>query len=521
MADVNSNFDPAFGTLAEKLRATAAAQGITTHYISGVRSLDDQKQLYANYQAGKAGQPLPYPARGPVPLAAVPGTSMHERGLAADIEADDPNQQAKLRALGNQIGLRTIGPSDPNHFEMASANIPKGGGAPGAIAFADNPAASLAAASPASAALNKVAGPGAPSTPGTTINAASAPVPGALANQGPESVGSSGSTAAQPGDPMDVRQIVFNKLTGAGLQPHQALGAVWSLAGESGKGLNPNAYNPNDPGGAVGIGQWNQERRTALENFAQTRSTAVTDPNTQADFLVDELTNKNAATYQPGVFAAMQKAGTAADATKTWTTQFERPKVDNSDARIKNGTQVASLDANGNFVLGAGGGATASSTGTSGTAVAAAPADQSWWSKLTGSPVDAQGNPVQGGQSPLQQLTQASIAKLGKEGQTPQEEAPQDSSPAAAQFSNQRFAPGARNVSPGLANVQQTYGTTINAASQPLTWTDAPPGAPKLPAAGLRGPMYAQVPGTSINSVQPLPQGLGYGVDPNIGYGYG
>jgi hypothetical protein len=166
----------------------------------------------------------------------------------------------------------------------------------------------------------------------------------------------------------------------------------------------------------------------------------------------------------------------------------------------------------------------APSTTPSAAAPAAAPADQSWagqaWSKLTGAPTDAQGNPTNA-PSPMEQLLSASNARLLKEGATPATEAPQDSSPAAAQFSNQRFAPGARNVSPGLANVQQTYGTTINAASQPLTWTDAPPGAPKLPAAGLRGPMYAQVPGVSLNSVQPPPQGLGYGVDPNIGYGYG
>jgi Phage tail lysozyme/D-alanyl-D-alanine carboxypeptidase len=516
VANVNSNFDPAFGVLAEKLRTQAAAQGIKTHYISGVRSLEDQRQLYANYQAGKAGQPLPYPARGPVPLAAVPGSSMHERGLAADIEADDPNQQAKLRALGNQIGLRTIGPSDPNHFEMAKANIPKGGGAPGAIAFADNPAASLAAATPRSAAASQVAGPGAPSTSGTTINAASTPIAGALADQGPESVGASGPAAASSG-PLDTRQLVFNKLTAAGLQPHQALGALWSLAGESGKGLDPGAYNPKDPGGSVGIGQWLGPRRAALEAFAKDRGTAVTDPNTQADFLVDELTNEKAATYQPGVFKAMQGAQTAADATKVWTSQFERPEKDNSDARIKGGTNVASLDSNGQFVLGPGGGSTAApATGTA-VAAAAPTTPESWWGKLFDKPTDGGAN----AQSPFQQATNAFLNAPQKEQAAERAQAPQDGTPASEQAAQQRFAPGARNVSLGLASVPQTYGTTINAASRPLTWTDAPPGPPKTPAAGLQGAMYAQIPGTSINSVQPPPQGLGYGVDPNIGYGYG
>jgi hypothetical protein len=366
---------------------------------------------------------------------------------------------------------------------------------------------------------------------GTRINVNNAPIDGALAKQetSPESVGA-GAPAASSTGPQDPRQIVFNKLTAAGLNSQQALGALWSLGGEGGAGLDPRSYNANDPGGSIGYGQWNQTRRTALESLAKTNGTAWSDPNTQADHIVNELTNKDYASYQPGVLAALQAAKTPEEAAAIWTSKYERPQKDNSDARIKGGPQVATLDDNGNLVLGsATGGGPGPNTGSSpattvATAPAAKPADQSWasqaWAKLTGSPVDAQGNPTNA-PSPMEQLISASNERLLKSGQTPAEEAPQDSSPAAAQLANQRFAPGARNVSPGLANVQQTYGTTINAASQPLTWTDAPLGAPKLPAAGLRGPMYAQAPGISINSVQPMPQGLGYGVDPNIGYGYG
>ena len=170
MADPNTNFDPSFGSAAEKLRAFAESKGIKTHYISGVRSLEDQKELYANYQAGQRGQPLPYPNRGPVPLAAVPGTSLHERGLAADIAADDPSQEAALRSFAPQFGLRTIGPGDPDHFELARANFPKSGGAPGAFAYGsgaapvDAPATAFAepspaASSPAVAAINHSAPP--------------------------------------------------------------------------------------------------------------------------------------------------------------------------------------------------------------------------------------------------------------------------------------------------------------------------------------------------------------------------
>ena len=63
---------------------------------------------------------LPYPDRGAVPLAATPGTSEHEKGLAFDLEATDPSRQGELRSLGSTYGLRTLGASDPNHFELAS-----------------------------------------------------------------------------------------------------------------------------------------------------------------------------------------------------------------------------------------------------------------------------------------------------------------------------------------------------------------------------------------------------------------
>jgi hypothetical protein len=122
---LNLSFDPRFEGPIEKLRAAAEAQGIKTHFISGVRTAEDQRQLYANYIAGQKGLPLPYPERGAVPLAARPGSSLHEQGLAADIEADDPSQQAKLRSLASQFGIRTIGASDPTHFELAKVgNVP-------------------------------------------------------------------------------------------------------------------------------------------------------------------------------------------------------------------------------------------------------------------------------------------------------------------------------------------------------------------------------------------------------------
>jgi hypothetical protein len=358
--------------------------------------------------------------------------------------------------------------------------------------------------------------------PGTAINSSNAPVAGALsANQetGPESAGAAAPAATSQG-PQDPRQIVYNKLVAAGLQPHQALGALWSLGGEGGAGLDPRSYNAKDPGGSIGYGQWNQTRRSALEDLAKTNGTSWADPNTQADHIVNELTNKDYSSYQPGVFAALQTAKTPEEAASIWTSKYERPQKDNSDQRIAGGSQVATLDTNNNLVLGSAPSSpstTAPSTAApavAGNAPAAAPAAQpSWLDKLTGSPVDAQGNPT-GGTSPLQQLTQASVARLGAEGQTEKQEAPEKSALSGV-------GPGARNVSPGLANVAQVYGQTLNSFSQPLTWTSKAAGPPGMPAAGLQPARAPTTPGLSLTSLPGVPEGLGYGVDPNLGYGYG
>ena len=116
---VNLNgMDPRVLAALKKIQADAAARGIQTNVISGVRSLDDQKQLYANWMAGQNHQPLPFPSRGAVPLAAVPGTSEHEKGFAFDLQATDPSKQAELWSLAPAVGLKTIGSSDPNHFEL-------------------------------------------------------------------------------------------------------------------------------------------------------------------------------------------------------------------------------------------------------------------------------------------------------------------------------------------------------------------------------------------------------------------
>jgi len=497
-----SNMNPAFASaLAASIRQARAA-GLNIGVMSGFR---EAGQTGSSYDAG--------------------GNSSHTYGLASDISGlDGPNgpktkQWAAIAAangLHNPYGVGNT--KEFNHWQLPPLpleqtpdllNSLKAAKASGDINKV------WAAAAPITSGT-QYAGPG---VPGTKINYQNALIPGALANQGPESVGADAPTAASSG-PQDPRQIVFNKLVAAGLPKQAALGALWSLGGEGGKGLDPRSYNANDPGGSIGYGQWNQTRRTALEGLAQTSGTSWADPNTQADHIVNELTNKDYASYQPGVFDKLKAATTPEEAARIWTGGYERPQKDNSDQRIKGGPQVATLDDNGNLVLGSatGGGPAPASTPGASTPAAAPTVQESWFGKLFDKPADGTGK---NDQSPFQQATSAFLNAPQKEQAAEKAQAPQEGSPASELASMQRFAPGARNVSPGLASVPQTYGTTINAASQPLTWTDAPPGPPKLPAAGLHGPMYAQAPGISLNSVQPPPQGLGYGVDPNIGYGYG
>ena len=151
---------------------------------------------------------------------------------------------------------------------------------------------------------------------------------------------------------------------------------------------------------------------------------------------------------------------------------------------------------------------------TTGTAAApagaptAAPADQPWWQTAYGKIVD---KPKDGGKSPMENISEAFAKGPARMKALEEDQAPE-------QVKNYTgTAPPARNVSTGLQNVAQTYGTTLNSFLQPLTWSSAPPKAPQMLQAGLQRAPGSQVPGMSINSFQP---GLGYGIDP-VGYGYG
>ncbi len=129
----------------------------------------------------------------------------------------------------------------------------------------------------------------------------------------------------------------------AGMTRNQALGALGSLAGESGRNLNTKAHNPKDPnGGSFGLGQWHSERKTGLDRFAARTGRKNTDFKTQIDYVVHELKTTEKRTLQkmqanPGM--------TRAQAAKTWTDNYERPnqKYAQHDKRAQNAEYFAGV----------------------------------------------------------------------------------------------------------------------------------------------------------------------------------
>jgi hypothetical protein len=383
------NFDPSFEGPLDRMRAEAARQGISTHFLSGVRSPEDQRQLYANYLAGKNGQPLPYPERGAVPLAATPGTSLHERGLAADLTADDPKQQAALWALAPKYGLNALGAKDPNHFQLASNAMV--------------------------------------SRPHETSTAAS-------------------SDGGAP--PVDFRNSVYQTLIGKGLNSQQAMGAMYSLMGESGHGLDPSSYNANDPGGSMGFAQWNGPRRAGLQAVAKSMGVPETDPSAQLAYFNKELDGQ----YKGVIDKIKNNATTSADATRIWTGEFEAPKVNNWQQRFAAGAQLGKVGNDGSPQW---------STPTT-TPVVATPGPPKTVGEalaaLTAEGKDDKGNPTQ---SPLEKLGSA----FSNKPQQPQQQA----------------APPMVEAAPSDSGIigpsQQLAATVMASAMKPLSWTSAAPGA--------------------------------------------
>ena len=88
---------------ADALIAAQRARGATIRINSALRALPAQYVLYRWYRQGKCG----------ITLAASPGQSNHESGLAIDI-----NDSAAWRPALQGQGFRWLGPSDVPHYDF-------------------------------------------------------------------------------------------------------------------------------------------------------------------------------------------------------------------------------------------------------------------------------------------------------------------------------------------------------------------------------------------------------------------
>jgi hypothetical protein len=93
---------------ADALVAARKARGTTLTINSGLRTLPQQYLLYRWYQTGRCG----------ISLAAPPGASNHESGIAVDIQ-----DNASWRSTMSAKGFAWLGSSDPVHFDYRGAGV--------------------------------------------------------------------------------------------------------------------------------------------------------------------------------------------------------------------------------------------------------------------------------------------------------------------------------------------------------------------------------------------------------------
>lgn len=91
------------------MKEAARRDGVNLNVVSGFRTMDEQRSLYAAYKAGRGN------------LAAPPGYSQHQNGVAVDIETGGSRTSASFRWLrenGANFGFRNTVPSEPWHWQF-------------------------------------------------------------------------------------------------------------------------------------------------------------------------------------------------------------------------------------------------------------------------------------------------------------------------------------------------------------------------------------------------------------------
>lgn len=152
--------------------------------------------------------------------------------------------------------------------------------------------------------------------PSSAINPSNAVTPPAGERAG---AGVGGATPASFGSNS---MAMYKALTDLGVKPEVAAGAVGSMMGESGRHLNPAAYNPNDRGmPSGGALQWRGDRLSGLYNFAGTSDIRQIPIETQAKWMQQELQGK-----ESGALQSLLKGNSVQDGARAWTHNFERPQ---------------------------------------------------------------------------------------------------------------------------------------------------------------------------------------------------
>ena len=140
----------------------------------------------------------------------------------------------------------------------------------------------------------------------------------------PESVSNETKSYVFNNNISDRRKQAFNFFKSKGFSDIHAAGIVGSLTGESGKQLNPLARNPNS--GAFGIAQWLGDRQKAL--FAKYGKNPTFEQ--QLEFVLEELNGS-----EKDALNHLLSTKSVADATRSFTSMFERPSKREIDSSIK------------------------------------------------------------------------------------------------------------------------------------------------------------------------------------------
>lgn len=153
-------------------------------------------------------------------------------------------------------------------------------------------------------------------------------------------------------------QTIANFLASKGLNPAQVSGILGNLQVES--GFSPTAANSSE--GAIGIAQWENGRRTALDAYAKSVGGKETDLSVQLGYLWHELSGPYAS-----VLSTIRGQSDPAAVAATWDSSYEISAGTSRTQRVANARTIYQ-QLTGGASLAGGGTATLTSADSSGAA---------------------------------------------------------------------------------------------------------------------------------------------------------